>query len=226
MSIVHNALAGPTAVTYEGLPIGAGGAHRLGRMGLREAHRRTEAFVEACGLEIGPRHRFFMFPNVPGMDKMTKWEGQLEAQFGPRVRDRIPVLETQVEEALSFLDDINPQPVNPWGMAPIWFTSAWKIAMVDPETLAPFPGQDSARYGSVPYSVSAALGESHIRLRLSDRAALGADLCFPDVDDSKLQSVLPMLQEHAPFRFSPKHWRRWSPTKTGSFTSRSITPPT
>jgi hypothetical protein len=138
--------------------------------------------------------------------------------------DRIvPVSDNQVGEALEFLTRVDPQPQNQWGMAPLWFTTFWSIQVLDPSTGQPFIGQNPARYSDTEYEWTVRLGESRMRLILSNGARLGIELCFPDIDDERLREVVTVFQANAPFKFSSKQWRRWTPTKTGSFKARKIT---
>ncbi len=215
---------GPTAVTYVGLPIASGGAHRLGHTGFREAYRRTCDFIDACAVVVLPRQQEFSFQYVPELPDLPVWEPVFRERFGGGAERTIPIADSQVDDALAFLDEVNPQPQNQWGLAPLWFTTLWRIQIVDPATGEPFPGQEPSRYSDVEYEWKVRLGESRVRLNLSNRVSLGIELCLPDIDDVRLREVLPAIQAHAPFRFSSKSWRRWEPTKTGSFRARKIDP--
>lgn len=213
----------PTAVTYIGLPIGSGGAHGLGRMKLRDAYERTLAFLSACAVETAPREQRFTIQDLPGLSDKREWEPAFRERFGGGSDRLIPLRENQTESALAFLEEIDPQPKNRFGVAALWLSLNWRIQLVDPRTGHPFPGQEAGRYAGVTYE-GVALGESRVRLILSNRAAIGVELCLPDVTDDDLGEVVPVLQQHAPFRFAPQHWKRWTPTKRGSFVGRKIQP--
>jgi hypothetical protein len=214
---------GPTAVTYDGLPISSGGAHGLGRIGLRDAYGQTTSFIDSCMRLVAPREQDFCFQRVPELPDFPDWEPRFRKEFGGGSDRRIRLLDTQVDAAMAFLERVEPQPKNQWGMAPLWFTTSWRVQVLDPATKEPFPGQDPSRYSGVAYA-GAALGESRLNLMLSNRASLGVALCFPDIDDSRLRQVIPWLQEHAPFRFASRHWRQWTPTNAGSFRARKFIP--
>ena len=211
-------MTGPTAVTYDGLPIGSGGAHSLGRMSRADAYERTMAFLETCVELDGSLEHQFALPPVPGMPRALDLEVQVKRRFG---KDR-PIPASRVAEALAFLEEIDPQPLNPWGMAPVWFWSVARFRILDPATGRPIPGQDARRFKGTTYSPGAPLGTSGLRLILVDRAAIGIDLCFPDADDDLLRRVVPWLQANLPFRLSPKQWREWTPTRTGSWKVRKL----
>jgi len=207
--------AGAMVVTYEGLPLGSGGSHGLGRIGSREAYRRTAGFIANCAVVIGPRTQSFYLHDVPGLAERPDWEGVLHREFGEGTADGIPVSDDRVEAALGFLEDIAPQPQSQWGMAPLTLRTFWKIAIVDPVTGKPFPGQDPERYPGLGYS-------SRLTLHLSNRASLNIEICIPDLDDQHLHELVHSLQSRAPFKFSAKQWRRWTASKSGAFTSRRI----
>ena len=213
-----------TAVTYIGLPIDSGGAHGLGTLGFRDAYEKTSAFIDACTVEISPRTQRFLFPDVPELEEKLEWKRDFRKRFGGWGRSEVRVSDDGVEAALSFLEEVDPQPQNPWGMAPLWFTTSWQIHLRDPATDEPYPGQDAGRFDGTEYAWRVPLGVSHVRLILSNKASLGIELCIPDLDDAGLAILIPALQEHAPFRFSAKQWRRWTPTTTGTFASRVIHP--
>lgn len=215
---------GPTAITYEGLPISSGGAHGLGRIGLRDAYEQTTSFIDSCMKLVAPRGQAFYFQHVPELPDFPDWEPLFREKFGGGRDRRIAVLDSQVDAAMEFLEQVDPQPKNRWGMAPLWFITSWRVQVLDPATREPFPGQDSSRFSGVPYDAAVALGESRLSLMLSNRASLGVALCLPDMDDSRLPEVVSWLQEHAPFRFSSKHWRQWTPTKSGSFRAKKLIP--
>lgn len=213
----------PTAVTYVGLPLGSGSAHGLGRTGLRDAHARTQAFVDACMIEIEPRRQFFNLVKVPELPDLPAWAPQLWERFSRGDGRTVPVADSDVGDALSFLDDVDPQPRNQWGVSPLRLCTNWTVALLDPSTGEPFPGQNPGRYPRSDYE-GLSLGESRVQLVLHNSASVSVSLCFPDLDDTRLKEVLASFQQNAPFKFSRKHWKRWTPTKTGSFRSVTITP--
>ena len=215
--------AEPTAVTYVGLPLGSGASHTLRKVGLRDAYRRTQAFVDACMDPVTPRTQFLTFVRVPELPELPEWAHRIWDRFGRGDGRRVPIADSDVDDAISFLEEVDPQPHNRWGMSPLWMFTNWKVALLDPPTGKPFPGQDPTRYPQCNYD-GLSLGESSVQLVLSNKAAVSAKLCFPDLDDARLRKILPTFQANAPFKFSSKHWRRWTPTKTGSFRSKTIMP--
>jgi hypothetical protein len=215
----------PTAVTYIGLPISSGGAHSLGRMSRRVAYHRTIDFLEACTEPVASRVYSFRVLEVPQLDPVPRLEGELQRRFGryvDRFGDYPGIPEASVDAALDFLDEIDPQPTNRWGMAPIWFWVSSQFRILDPATGQPMPGQDPSQFSGVEYEWRVPLGSSGLRLILHNQAQIGIELCIPDADRDTLGRLIPWLQEHLPFRLSPKHWRAWTPTKSGSFKARKL----
>jgi len=198
---------GPMAVTYEGLPISSGGAHGLGRMQLREAYAKSERFVMANSVLTAARVQRFSIEEVPELPDPAAWVPAFRDQFGGGER-RIPIADDQVDMALSFLESVDPQPSNRWGMAPLWFSTIWNFQVLDPATGKPFQGQDGSRYSDFEYDWRTPLGTSWATLTLSNRASFHIDLCLPDLNLDRLPAVIDALQATAPFQFARKHWRR------------------
>lgn len=215
-------LGAVAAVTYNGLPISSGGAHSLGRMSRRTAYRRTIAFLDQCTVPDAERAYAISFPAdrvSPGVTPPAGLGDEVERRFGRS--GEIP--ESRIGDALDFLDEIAPQPTNRYGMASVWLQMQCRFQLLDPRTGRPVPGQEPQRFGGAEYVWSVPLGTSRLLLSLHDHAALAVDLCIPDASDRLLRTVVPWLQENLPFKFSPKHWRAWTPTRSGSYKSRIIT---
>ena len=209
------------AVTYIGLPISSGGAHSLGRMTRRVAYQRTMSFLGTCTLPEGAIGYSFDVHDVPELPPVPRLERELRRRFG----NYVTLHEARVEDALDFLDEIEPQPANRWGMAPVWFTATSKFRILDPASGQPLPGQDPRGFRGVEYEWGVPLGSSGLRLILNNHASLAIDLCLPFPDDAAVRRVVPWLQRHLPCKLSAKHWRAWTPTKTGSFRARKLTAP-
>lgn len=209
------------AITYIGLPISSGGAHSLGRMSRRVAYERTMSFLRTCTQPDGPVTYSFDVHEVPELPPIPRLERELKRRFGHNLR----VPEGRVDQALEFLDEIDPQPTNQWGLAPIWFTATSRFQVLDPATGHPLPGQDPKRFKGVEYEGGVPLGTSGLRLILENHARIAIELCLPDPDDALLSRVVSWLQRYLPCTLSPKQWRAWTPTKTGSFKARRLSSP-
>ena len=179
----------PSAVTYIGLPISSGGAHSLGRMSRRIAYERTIEFLHACTQPVGLIEYKFAVNDVPALRPVPELERELRRRFGDFAR----IKAERASDALDFLDEIDPQPANQWGMAPIWFWTMSKFLILDPATGRPLPGQDPKRFQGVEYEWSVPLGTSALRLTLHNHASLGIELCIPDADGEVLGRVLSLI---------------------------------
>ena len=216
-------LSAAAAVTYNGLPVSSGGAHSLGRMSRRIAYEKTIGFLDRCTVPDGERTYAISFPADRVFPKVAPPIGlrdQVERRFGRS--GEIP--EGMIGDALDFLDEIAPQPTNHYGMASVWLTMRCRFRLLDPRTGRPVPGQDPERFGGVEYVWSLPLGASGMLLSLHNQAALAVDLCIPDPTDDLLRRLIPWLAASLPFNFSPKHWRSWTPTRTGSFRGKKLEP--
>jgi hypothetical protein len=215
------------AITYIGLPISSGGAHSLGRMSRRVAYERTVSFLRTCTKPADPITYSFAVLDVPELPPVPRLERELKRRFGQyfAVQQHLAVQNERVDEALDFLDEIDPQPTNQWGMAPIWFSATSNFQILDPATGDPITGQDPKRFKGVEYEGGVPLGTSGMRLILDNHARIAIELCLSDPDDALLRRVVPWLQEYLPCKLSPKQWRAWTPTTTGSFKARRISAP-
>jgi hypothetical protein len=190
-------------------------------MSRRIAYERTVEFLRTCTQPTGPiDHRFSLHDTLAGRRQLAlSWK--VKRRFG----NDVSLPEGRVREVLDFLDEIDPQPVDQWGMAPVWFWASCKFLILDPSTGRPLAGQDPARFNGVEYEWKVPLGTNSLRLILRDHAELAIELCIPDADEDVLRRVVPWLQAHLPFKFSPNQWRVWTPTKTGSLKVRKMPAP-
>jgi hypothetical protein len=213
-----------SAVVYDGLPISSGGAHGLGRVSARSAHAAWRGFLDRC-TEPSPVRCWFEFPATPGLLADRGIVGAVEREF-PRGDDgRHVVAWHRVELALSLFESFEPLPVNASGMAPVWlrFTADFRVRLPDGSRV--WPDQDPARFGRFETPGGIRLGASSTRLLLQAKRSLGLGLSIPEASDSDLAQIVPWLQAALPMRLSPKHWTRWTQTKSGlSYRGRKIAP--
>lgn len=215
--------ATPFAITYVGLPISSGGAHGLGRLAVREAFERTTGFLQTCTALAKPATCTVLRTNAPDLVPDPQIDARLTSQFGAGPRVQVPW--ERVDDALKFIESIRDQPVNAWGMAGYWLQVDASFRVLSPTSLIPLPGQSAERYNGVEYQWNTPLGTSALTLSLHKSAALAIDLCIPDTDGDDLRQVVAWLQQHLPIRFSPKHWTRWTPTKSGGYRGRKVPAP-
>jgi hypothetical protein len=145
--------------------------------------------------------------------------------FPDRSRGRFPVPVDRIDEALAVFESIEPQPTNPWGMAPVWLWFTAEFQLLDPDGSDVWPGQDPSRFGHFQTPAGVTLGASATRLVIQARRSLGLTLSIPEASDEDLKRLVPWLQAALPMRLSTKHWTRWTLTKSGtSYRGRKISP--
>jgi hypothetical protein len=210
----------PSAYTYIGLPISSGGAHKLGSMKREVAAERIRVFLAECTVPTAPSNDYISRVHVPDLRVPHALKREMKRRFGS-TREA----QATCQEALDFFNAVDPQPTNEWGMAPIWFFSETRFRIIDPATGSVLPAQSPEFYNGLEYEWRVPLGTSQTRLQFDNRARLGIELCIPNTDDDVLDRVVPWLQDHLPMKLSPKQWRAWYPTKTGSFVARKLAAP-
>lgn len=201
-----------SAVVYDGMPISSGGAHGLGRIGAREAWSAWSSFLSTRTLS-GPVRAYFDLPNTPELLVDPRVRTAIQEAF-PAEGRRFPVPETRIADALDLLTSFEPQPANPWGMAPVWlvFVSDFALRAGDGTV---WPDQDPVRFGSFQTSTGVRLGASTTKLSLQAKRSMGLLLSIPNATDDELAELKPWLQQGLPFKLSSKHWSRWTLAKNG-----------
>jgi len=194
----------------------------LGRVSAREAFQVWLTFLDAR-TEASPIRAWFDFPVTPELTLDPSVERCIEREF-PGRPGRCEVPRARADDALALFDSLEPLPVNPWGMAPVWlwFTADFRLRRPGSDEL--WPGQDPKLFGEFMTPAGVSLGASSTRLILQAKRSIGLSMSIPQVSDSDLGEVVPWLQAALPMRLSPKHWTRWTLTKNGgSYRGRKIT---
>lgn len=211
-----------SAVAYDGLPISSGGAHGLGRITAREALDSWLRFLSSC-TQAAPIESWFDFPDTPGLNVDADVFGLIEDRF-PSQSGRFLVAADQVDDAIALFESLEPLPANEWRMAPVWLWFTAQFQLRSPSSDALWPGQDPAEFGHFQTPGGVLLGTSSTRLILQAKRSMGLSLSIPDATDDDLDEIVPWLGAALPFRLSPKHWTRWTRTRTGSYRGRRIAP--
>jgi hypothetical protein len=216
-------------ITYDGLPVSAGGAHRI-----RSKDRiATWAALEQCLTAFTT----YIEPNAVGL---LLAEGErVDQRFGERARHastaifggarRRVVVTGVVEEheyrwllapadvgpALSLMRELEPFPAH-WRDAPLTLQIEATFQLRDPDSGAVFPGQDASRYDQ-DATWQRPLGASQISVRMSTSSACNIFLSLPFAEVTPAVSAYASrLSGALPFRLSPKHWLRWQLNASGT----------
>lgn len=218
-------------VTYDGLPVSAGGAHSLRAKNPRTAYASLRAFVDAAAIPLDAPALSFQMWNGGPADVSDKLKAFAAAQFGGPQRRQSTHTEWRVrpdtiEAALTALSDAGPRAVTPHGSPLAALVWSAEVALLDPALHSRYPGIDADAFGRFPVDgYGHLLGASGIRATLGTTASsLSLRLAFPG--DERLPGAAAHVQDHLPFRLSTKHWRRWRATKNGqSYRATKIASP-
>jgi len=208
------------AVSYEGLPVSAGGAHGMGKTGCRQALAKTQAFLDACAKTEGePAARFIRMDHLPPDPAL---DSLIASRFG---RARIqPVGPDLVDCALRTMQEITPQRLADGSTERYWLSFEWNFILLEPDDAGTaslrWPGREW--FGSAVYSEGLPLGHSRATLSVHNRCRLALSLCLPPLEGESLARMAGWLQDRLPVRLSDRHWKEWTQTKSGGIKGRKI----
>jgi hypothetical protein len=209
-------------VVYDGLPISSGGAHGLGRTSVHDAFSAWRRFLDSCTVVTDASY-YFHLPHTPELKPDRKTVRKIRKAFPPQGH-RFPVPQDRIHEALDLMSELEPQPTNPWGMAPVWLNAHADFTLKTPSGDV-WPSQNPTAFGSFETPAGVHLGAPSTHLNIEARRSMGLRLSIPEATDNDLATLIPWLQNHLPFRLSPKHWTRWTLNKNGrTYRGRRITP--
>lgn len=226
-------------ITYDGLPLSAGGAHRLGRLGWQEIWDAVEAFFATFTVPVEPESLELLLYGGGGLDDAFSGRARdvISEAFGPPGRrpkvggrqgtiteDHWTVPDGVTAAALALLQRSAPIPQTMLG-GQLVLSRRRVFHLADPATRQPLPGQGPGPYGGQEAQPGLQLGRSYLSLRLSNPSTCAAFLSLPfdEVTDG-LRRYVSDLQEALPFRFSKAHWALWRPNAAGTRrTKRGVT---
>lgn len=206
-------------ITYDGLPVSAGGAHGLRGRDPRAAADRVQAFVSAClrvDDEPGAFLRLRTTPQDSAQDAAAI-EAAVRGRFGGQratgaagTEWNVPNTPKDLGDALTLIAAAGRAEFP--GLA---LVRTWTGRLLDPATGKPYPGISAERFGN--YEVDGygrLLGESGVRATISSgRSSLSLWLNLPA--DDRFARAVKHLDEYLPITMSGHHWRRWQPTRDG-----------
>jgi hypothetical protein len=211
---------GGTLITYDGLPIGSGGAHRLRTERPLSVWTQLLTFFSSCTdrsrpdvIEVAVRSDLATIPALKALGKPSRTR---------RVGDFDEIARPLSVQAVSeWLEG----PCRDAGDSGPWVFAYGSFRLVDPRTHIPLPGQDPDLYGHQEAAPDRVLGQSWLYARLARRTTLSVFFSFPFEEPSvQFRTYLAMLQPHLPFRFSNQHWKHWHRRARGTgFVGRKFT---
>jgi hypothetical protein len=219
-----------SVVTYDGLPVGSGGAHHLRTRNPRLALAQVASFLDRCTVE--PTELRFtvnlLSDEEAGVPKEwtqfllrrfgSTYGGSTEKALGRTLEYSWSIPESDVESQVYFIGSLGSLPVHQYGMQPLCVTAHRVIKLTDGEGGATWPHQDPSSYAHFQVSgYGAALGRSVVYARISERSSINLFLNFPfEPGDPELLRVVKGVQDNLPFSLSKSHWKHWKLTKAGN----------
>jgi hypothetical protein len=220
-------------ISYDGLPVGSGGGHGLGRLGPHEAWSATVDFMRACTTASPPRDVTLTINSVedtePGLPDRVRESAVAALGVYPAPNDRRSYGNTkgetllwrlppqQAAAAVAWRHSLGRLPSN-WLGGPVVISMDWKLRFTAAADSRELPNQGATAYLAQPYDgYGTVLGESACRLTLSSQSKLSTVFFLPfEAPGPELWQYAAFLQSKLPFQFSPKHWKHWRLTKGGT----------
>lgn len=209
-------------ITYDGLPISAGGGHHIREKSITRVWDSFSGFLDDCTVRVEPRTSLVILyesAQVP-VEFSSPLKTILQTTYGaPRVHWPIAgandrencwhVPDEQLPEAVTWLSEQPVAPACPSGPALALCTTG-AFLLREPRTHELLPSQGPDQYGYQEYGFQRVFGQSLINVRLSHRStcSLFLSLPFTEVDDD-FRAYVCALQERLPFKLSSKHWTSW-----------------
>ncbi len=211
----------PELVTYDGLPTASGGAHGMRVRRATTAHAAVGAFLATCAEPAGAVSCTFRVWAGGPEHRSTHWrELAMSVLGGPRRTDRTHsewhVRGDRIDAMLAALDAATPVDVTPHGRPLAALALNAPVRLLDPSSGTPYAGVSPEATGEFAVDgYGRTLGASGVRSTFGTTAsALSLWLSFPG--DERLADASAHVRAHVPVRLSTKHWRRWSPTRSGN----------
>ncbi|MGW4481144.1 hypothetical protein [Rhodococcus triatomae] len=208
-------------VTYDGLPTSAGGAHSLRTRKPAAAYEHVRRFVDSSTVPTSPADVSFRIWAGGPDDVTARLASRTEEVLGgPRRRDRTHAEWTvgpdAVDVMLDVLGETGTCATTGHGSSLAAVTWSAPVRLIDATTGAPYEGVDADTFGRFRVDgYGRLLGESGVRATIGNASSsLSLWLAFPA--DDRLCAAVAHVRQSLPFRLSPKHWRRWQPTRDGS----------
>ena len=218
----------PGLVTYEGLPLSSGGAHKLRTKGFVDAWRRVEHFLKECTDFAVPEEVVIELLEGAGLPAafVTPLKQRFMLEF-PVVRSRAvgdavghqwSVARERLPALLQDLESVQPLP--DFLVQPLIVHVALKFRFVDRLTRKTLPFQSPSDYLQQDARCAGhrlSLGSSVASAGLSTRSTLFVFFSLPFAEvNAEFRNYVDVLATAAPFTFSDKHWKVWTLNREGS----------
>ena len=213
------------AITYEGLPLASGGAHKLRTRGFVAAFDALQSFASEVSLDPVPKD--LAIEVVEGDDVPKEFTDSLRSEFdahfirlpsrriGAYTGHQWEIDATSVKRVVEKLERLRPTPKAGFAGEAVLVHATWNLVLADADR-RPLPHQDKNDYLGFDVGGERYLGQSLVYSRISETtsAHLFLSLPFEEVTDDA-RRVVSEIQKHFPCRLSSKHWKIWRLTKNG-----------
>jgi len=217
-------------ITYDGLPVSAGGAHRLRGKDRSAAWARILGFLTSFTTYEKPDDVRLLLAEGPRIDHafVSRAHRHATHAFGPAKRrlaiagaveereHRWALTAGDVDECLELMQSLEPFPSH-WRGAPLVLAIGAAFRLCDPDSGVVFPAQDPELYGRQEIGGLGLLGLSRIHLRLGTTSTCALFLSLPFTEATQVvRAYARRIDQSLPFRLSKAHWSRWQVNAGGT----------
>jgi len=225
------------AITYDGLPISSGGAHKLQTRGFRAGLMALQSFVAATSLDEIPSSLYVEL--LEGAGVAEDFSAPLRSEFDPRfakmrsrrvggyVAHQWRIDPSSLTWVIEKCERASPVPQAAYAGPALVMLVNWNLLFFDSRTRGQLPYQTKEDYLGFDTGSQHFLGHSLLFARISHTtsAHLFLSLPFEDVTPAARQ-LASEIQAKFPARLSTKRWKIWRLAKSGNgYVGRKIVPP-
>jgi len=221
----------PAFIVYDGLPVSAGGAHRIRQPRPELVWDQVARFLDVCAEPVEPlKVNLELYSRAPTPDALSAAAEQASALHGPGsrrtvasgTRDRSELFATSwllepaaIPGTLVWMGALPTIPaVNNIPAVVLSVRTIFRVRDPLSGEVLPYQGEEHYKpVGSIQGVVP--IGLSSLFLRLSSQGSTcGLVMCLPfEEATDDLRACVGRLRERLPFKLSSKHWSRWSLNK-------------
>jgi hypothetical protein len=223
------------AITYDGLPLASGGAHRLRTRETETAANSLQSFVRAVSCDCVPSELQLevLTDAGPIVGHFAGLIAANDARYGER---RVQAVGTRrahrwIVPSSAFHELVATTALN--GGEPragstnsLTVLASWTIVLTEPKSGQLLPHQDPQDYGGFGVGDGRLLGRSSLFARLGQKTTANLWLSLPFQEPTEeARMIARHVQTHFPCQLSQKQWKQWVLTRAGTYKARKIAPP-
>ncbi|TDX83088.1 hypothetical protein [Epilithonimonas xixisoli] len=211
-----------TFISYEGLPIKSGGAHKLNKKDSKEIYNEISFFLKNFASDVKLNQiEVSLYESKEKTYSTFKLLFKLILKFGlPKyLNDGLlkswtwNLSQKKFQKGFEILELNNQLPNNPFG--PISLNFKWNFHFKNNKTNITFPNQNL-----IP-EIDFRNKNSQIYLRISKKSTISTWFAFPFEEINKFEKeYINELKTNLPFKLSDNHWKIWKKSQNGNWFSR------